>query len=333
MWIRWRWCRPRGVPGHRVPIESLVIIHLNGKLMSPEAAAISPFDRGFIFGDGVYEGLRSFRGKLVGMDRHIKRMQDGLDESRIPWDASVLTRLSEELLKANAMPDAFIYWQVTRGAPGPGQPVRVRVPSGPMVPTVMGYCSPQVPIEKFVNGEPATVTAAVVEDCRWTRGHLKSISLLGNVIMAIEAAEGDAQDAILVKDGIVGEATAANLLLVLPGKNGPEVVTPSLDSMPILAGVTRAIEMESAPQIVSRPVRVEELEKASELMLVGTTTMITSVIKLDGKPVSGGKPGPVARQLLRILTGAIAAELGFDDIRGQLKADTLKAWTTSPANA
>lgn len=302
--------------------------------MAPEAAAISPFDRGFIFGDGVYEGLRSFRGKLVGMDRHIKRMQDGLRESRIEWDASVLTRISEELIRANAMPDAFIYWQVTRGTPGPGQPVRSRVPSGPMTPTVFGYCSPQPPIEKFVNAEPATVTVAVCEDCRWTRGHLKSISLLGNVISALEASEAGAQDAILVKNGIVGEGTAANLVLVVPGKNGkPEIVTPSLDSMPILAGVTRAIQMGSAPEIVSRPVRVEELPRASEMMLVGTTTMITSIVQMDGKPVGNGKPGPVATRLLGLLTGAIAADLGFDDIRTLFRADTLPQWTTSPASA
>ncbi len=312
------------------PIPSLVIIHLNGRLMPADQAAISPFDRGFVFGDGVYEGLRAFRGKLVGMDRHIARMRDGLRESRIDWDPSPLTRMSEELIRACAMPDAFIYWQVTRGTPGPTQPVRSRVPAGPMTPTVFGYCSPQPPIEKFINAEPPTVTCAVREDTRWSRGHLKSISLLGNVISAIEADEAGAQDAILVKNGVVGEGTAANLLLVL----GKDLVTPSLDSMPILAGVTRAMDIDAVPDIVSRPVRVEELGRASELMLTGTTTMITSITKLDGKPVGTGRPGPVATMMLSRLTRAIAKELGFADVLERLvtAGDTLPGWT-SPVSA
>jgi D-alanine transaminase len=301
-----------------------VIIHLNGKLMPAEQAAISPFDRGFVFGDGVYEGLRSFRGKLLGMDRHIARMRDGLRESRIDWDPSPLTRMSEDLIRACAMPDAFIYWQVTRGTPGPTQPVRTRIPAGPMTPTVFGYCSPQPPIEKFINADPPTVACAVCEDTRWTRGHLKSISLLGNVISAIEADEAGAQDAVLVKNGVVCEGTAANLILVL----GNRIVTPSLESVPILAGVTRAIDMHASPEIESRAVRVEELTKASELMLTGTTTMITSITQLDGRPVGAGQPGPVARMLLARLTRAVAVELGFADVVERLKADTLSGWTS-----
>jgi D-alanine transaminase len=197
-----------------------------------------------------------------------------------------------------------------------------------MTATVFGYCSPQPPIEKFVNAEPPTVTCAVCEDTRWTRGHLKSISLLGNVISAIEADEAGAQDAILVKNGVVGEGTAANLLLVI----GKEIVTPSLESVPILAGVTRAMDMDAVPDIVSRPVRIEELSKASELMLTGTTTMITSITQLDGKPVGTGRPGPIAKMLLSRLTRAIAAELKFTDILEKLKADTLSGWT-SPVSA
>lgn len=296
--------------------------------MPLEHASISPFDRGFIFGDGVYEGLRSFRGKMVGMERHIARMRDGLREARIDWDPSPLTRMSEELIKACAMPDAFVYWQVTRGTPGPGQPVRSRVPAGRMTPTVFGYCTPQPPIEKFVNADPPTVTCAVCEDTRWSRGHLKSISLLGNVIAAIEADEAGAQDAILVKNGLVGEGTAANLILV----HGRQIVTPSLESVPILAGVTRAMDLDVAPEIVSRPVKVEELASASELMLTGTTTMITSITQVDGRPVGDGKPGPVARSLLARLTRAIAVELGFGDIVERIRVDTLSPWS-SPVSA
>jgi D-alanine transaminase len=108
-------------------------------------------------------------------------------------------------------------------------------------------------------------------------------------------------------------------------------VTPSLESVPILAGVTRTLLLQAAPEVVSRAVTIEELHRASEAMLVGTTTMVTAITELDGKPVNGGKPGPVAMRMLKKLTGAIAADLGFRDVLEKLKGDTVPAWTTASA--
>jgi len=287
-----------------------VIIHLNGRLIPADEARISPFDRGFIFGDGIYEGLRSFRGGVVAMPKHIGRMRDGLRECRIDWDPAQMVPLTQALLAANAMPDAFIYWQVTRGTPGPGQPVRARTISGPMTPTVFGYCTPQPPIESYTT--PPTVTAVTRPDTRWSRGHIKSVSLLGNVLAAFEAQEAGAQDAILTRDGLVTEGTATNVILALPGAGGSvELATPSLQSVSILAGVTRALEVEHGPGLVCRPVRVEELAKASEIMLVGSTSMVTSVVQLDGRPVGDGRPGPQAHRLLAALVNTIRSELNL----------------------
>lgn len=287
-----------------------MIIHLNGQLIPASEARISPFDRGFVFGEGVYEGLRSFRHRTVAMQRHIDRMNGGLRECRIDWDAAALPALTGALLAANSMPDAFIYWQVTRGCPAPGQPVRTRTPSGPESPTVFGYCTAQPPIESY--SSPPTITAVLRPDTRWLRGHLKSISLLGNVLAAIEAKEAGAQDAILTRDGLVTEGTATNVILAIPRGDGTtELATPSLDSVSILAGVTRALEMDYGPGLVSRPIRVEELFKATEIMLVGSTSMVTSVVELDGHPVGSGKPGPAANALLRSLVQTIKSELGL----------------------
>src|SRR5690606_38147508 len=147
--------------------------------------------------------------------------------------------------------------------------------------TVFGYCTPQPAIEKFRQSVP-TIAAAVREDTRWTRGHLKSTSLLGNVLAAVEAHEEGMQDAVLVRDGFVGEGTCRNVLLALPTESGrTEVVTPSLNSAPILGGVTRAVLLDAAPDIQARPVRVEELFRASEILLCGTTALVTSVVSLD----------------------------------------------------
>jgi D-alanine transaminase len=285
----------------------LVIVHLNGRLLPLEQATISPFDRGFIFGDGVYEGLRAFRGRVVAMERHIRRMRDALAESRIDWNPEQLWTLSDALIEANNLPDSFVYWQITRGAPAPGQPVRTRTPAGQMLPTIFGYCSAQPPIEHFAT--PPTVTAAVRPDTRWTRGHLKSISLLGNVMAAMEGQEQGAQDVILVRNGLVAEGSATNVVLAIPGKGGrTQLITPSLDSVSILGGITRALLLEAAPDIISRPVRVEELFRSSEIMLVGSTSMVTSVTQLDGRPVGDGKPGEQSRRLLAALVQSILAE-------------------------
>ncbi|MCL4742491.1 MAG: aminotransferase class IV [Phycisphaerales bacterium] len=278
-----------------------MIVHLNGELVPRDRAAVSAFDRGFLFGDGVYEGLRSFDGWVIAMDRHIARMREGLAEARIHWDAARLARLTDDLLAANGFKDAFVYWQVTRGTPGPDDPVRTRLPARSMRPTVFGYCVPTPGLAQCV--EPGRVRAATVEDRRWLRGTLKSISLLGNVLAAAEARERGADDAIMVRDGLVAESCTCNLVAV--DRDG-QMATPSLDSVPILAGVTRALLPEIAPGVESRPVRADELREASEIVLLGTLTMVASVVELDGRPVGSGEPGPAARRLLARYTEWIA---------------------------
>jgi D-alanine transaminase len=293
-----------------------VIVHLNGQLLPASEARISPFDRGFIFGDGIYEGLRSFAGKMRAMDRHIARMSAGLRESRIPWDASRLTDLSLELIGANSLPDAFVYWQITRGTPAPGQPVRSRIPAGPIPPTVFGYCAPVPAIEAFT--EPPTIRMSTRPDLRWHRGHLKSISLMGGVLSALEASDTGGADSLLIRDGLVAEGTYANVVIVLPKNEGRhdgdiEIVTPSLNRPSILAGVTRSLELDACPELIERTIREEELARASEIMLVGTTTMITSVTHLDGRAINAGKPGPIARKLLQALVASIRRDLHLPD--------------------
>ncbi len=289
-----------------------MIVHLNGALVPVTEAKVGVFDRGFVFGDSVYEGLRAFRGRIVALDRHVERMRSALKESRIDWNPAQMGSLSDALLRANGMEEAFVYWQVSRGTPAPGHPVRSRIPVGPMPPTVFGYCSYQPPMSKFEQG-PLMVAAAVRPDTRWTRGHLKSCSLMGNVIASIESAEAGAQETILVRDGVVAEASASNVILALPGRAGEiEIATPSLESVSILGGITRALLIDEFPEIVCRAVRVEELPKAGEIMVCGSTSMVTSVVTLDGRPVGDGQPGPVAKRLLAGLVRAIKRDLGLD---------------------
>lgn len=290
-----------------------VIVYLNGDLLPRDRARVSVFDRGFVFGDGVYEGLRAVpreagggggaATRIVGLRGHEERMAEGLREARIDWDVRRIGPESERLLAANFMLDAFVYWQVTRGTPGAGAPVRQRVPPKDMTPTVFAYCSAQPAVESCVM--PVAKSAVTMRDIRWEMGRLKSISLMGNVWCAMHADAAGADDAILLRggaEGLVGEGLATNVVVVT--REG-EVCTPALESVPILAGVTRAILLRERPEIRERAVRASELRDAREIMLIGTTTMVASVTRLDGRPVGDGTPGPVAFSLLRTLVDAI----------------------------
>lgn len=287
-----------------------MLVHLNGRLVDAKEAKISVFDRGFLFGDGVYEGLRtteSHAGPIViGAEHHTRRLGDGLAEARIMgFDPAMLVPLVRELVAANGLVEAFIYWQVTRGTPsGDAGPARPRIARGGFPPTVVGFATPVAAIKDCRT--PDVRRIALRPDTRWMRGHLKSISLLGGVLAAYEADEAGAEDAVMVRDGLVTEGTATNLFACIDGR----LVTPSLESAPMLAGVTRRLILQADPAIEERAVKVEELHRATELMLVGTKTMVSAVSHIDGRPVSAASaPGPVAHRLLEILHRGIRADL------------------------
>jgi len=291
-----------------------MIVHLDGNLIDAHQANVSVFDRGFLFGDGIYEGLRATRGHIIGLEPHARRMARGLSATGIEgFDASRLGRLSHELLETNGLESAFIYWQVTRGVPADGAS-RPRFPTTPNEPTVFGFATGLEPVDELPG--PAPKRAALIEDCRWTHGHLKSISLMGSVLVAREAMLSGRDDAIMHRAGLVTEGTATNIFLAF----GERVATPSLDSAPMLEGVTRRLMLEAEPGVEERPVRVEELARATEVMLVGTRTMVASVVEIDGRPVGDGAPGSVARRMHGALVDRIGAETSPAASRGSREA-------------
>lgn len=284
-----------------------MIVHFNGRLVPSHQASVSPFDRGFLFGDGVYEGLRAFDGHVVAMPGHVARMNEGLGAAGIDFDASALAAATPALLEANGLRDGFIYWQVTRGTPGPGRAVRTRLPDGPMTPTVFGYAVPAPDLAAA--SVPGAACLVSMPDPRWTRGRLKSISLMGNVLGVLHAQEHGAPDVLFTQRGLVAEASSTNVVLALPSPSGTRLVTPSLDSVSILAGVTRDVLLAIRPDIESRPVREAELALASEIILLGTLSMVLPVVELDGRRVGEGKPGLEARRLLTDYTDWIRREV------------------------
>lgn len=282
-----------------------MIVYLNGQYLPAADAHVGVFDRGFLFGDGVYEGVRVFEHTVMCPGRHVARMAGGLAEARIPWDPRALPEIGLELCRQNGLDDAFMYVQVTRGAPPTGEPPRARTLAGAGTPTVFAFATAQPPMTHY--GEPPTTELSLVEDRRWGRGHLKSISLLGNVLSAYEAQAMGASEVAMHRDGLLTEACASNIIIAVDGR----LATPSLDSASILEGATRARCLALDPGITERPVGVDELLRADEVILVGTTSIVTSALSLDGRPVGDGQIGPHARRLLGLV---------MDDCRSQVEA-------------
>ncbi len=290
---------------------------------------VSPFDHGFLFGDGVYEGLRAFSHegttRIIGQQRHAARFARGLHACGIAWDAARMATLTRELLEANGLAEAFVYWQVTRGTPDlSAGPVRSRVPKhigsvdACLSPTVFGYCSP-MPALQLASGAPALKRASLEPDLRWHQGFIKSISLLGNVMAAIAGATAHGADEALfvrtIRDTsgaerqLLTEGSYTNAVVVMGTGPAARWLTPDDATVSILAGVTRDLLLDIEPRLQRADITRADVLTASEVMLVGTTTMVTTVTHLDGRGIATA-PGPVAKHLHRVLCEAI--ETGRD---------------------
>ncbi|MFT3686288.1 MAG: aminotransferase class IV [Phycisphaerales bacterium] len=298
-----------------------MLAYLNGEFLPADQVRVSPFDRGFLFADGVYEAVRSgpaLAGKtgprFVGMNRHVRRLTRSLGELRIDFDARELARVSAELVKRSGIEQALIYFQVTRGAPDLAtQPARSHTPPAGMKPTVFAFVRPAAVVD-FQNPTPLIKKCVTLPDLRWHRCDIKSISLLGNALASRGAADAGADEAVLLREAPGGEKTlsegALTNVLVVTSKG--ELVTPPLETNTVLPGITREILLDLEPSIRQGAVSERELREAREVMLLGTTAAVTSVTQLDGKPVGGGTPGPVAQRLAVVLARAILE--GREDI-------------------
>lgn len=263
----------------------MAIVYLNGNYLPEHEAMVPVLDRGFIFGDGVYEVIPVFNGKPFRLAEHLRRFARSLAGVGI---ASPLTdagwrAMLEELLARNAPAPASIYVQVTRGvAP------RDLAPPGSLTPTVLAQVMPA----RY--GVPEAIDVVVLEDIRWQRCDLKVISLLPNVLLKREALARGAADAILVRAGIVTEGVSSNVFAVVGGR----LKTPAQTSH-LLPGVTRDLIVEllakDMPVVHDEPLTVAELRGASEIFLSSSVRELAPVARLDGITVGSGAAGPVWR--------------------------------------
>lgn len=272
--------------------EALPIVYLNGEFVPRDKAAISPFDRGFLYGDGIYEVIACYGSKLFRLHEHLVRLENSLAAIRLanPHQPAAWRQMLEELVARNDVPDVNVYVQVTRGS----RPERDhRFPRDP-APTVFAMCQPAAPVPASVlaNG----ISAVSMNDIRWSRCDIKTTSLIGNVLLRQAAADAGADEALLLRDGEALEFSASTLFVVKDG----QAFTPPEDTR-TLPGITGIVVREAADAagvpLLRKPIPESLLRDADEIWLASTTRELLPVTRVDDQPVGDGKPGPLWRKV------------------------------------
>ncbi len=267
-------------------------VYLNGSYMPMSEAKISPMDRGFLFGDGIYEVVPSYDGKLVGFGPHLERMQEGLDaiEIKLKVDHDAWRKIAMELIERNGGGNLGIYFHVSRGADSK----RNHAYPENITPTVYAFAFdiPSAPVPD--KALAAQFKVSTTEDLRWKRCNIKSTALLGNVMHYQHGhAQGNNETILYNAEGDVTEAAACNVFVV---KNGV-VATPELDYQK-LPGITRLmlldiLRRDGSIPVEERKISREQLLDADEVWITSSSKEIAPVVVIDGKPVGDGKVGDV----------------------------------------
>jgi len=268
-----------------------MIVYLNGRFLPLEDAKISVLDRGFIYGDGVYELVPVYRRRPFRLPQHLARLQHSLDGIRLtnPHSVDEWTAIIDELVRQQPFDDQGVYFQVTRGVAKRDHTFPVGVAA-----TVFMMSNPlSTPSAEQIEKGVAVVTA---DDNRWQRCDLKTISLVGNVLMRQLAADAGAVETVMFRGGNLTEASASNVLVVIRGT----IVAPPKDNL-ILPGITYGAAYEFASEarmpFEIRAVPRAEAEAADEMWLTSSTKEVLAVTTMDGRPFAGGTPGPVFRRM------------------------------------
>jgi len=269
------------------------MVFLNGKFMPVEEARVPVLDRGFIFGDGVYELVPVYSRVPFRMDEHLARLERSLAAVRIrnPYSRAEWRDIITQLVAKQAFEDQGIYFQVTRGVAKRDH----AFPKDPDVaPTVFVMSNPLVcPPKALVESGAAAVTAV---DDRWHRCDIKSISLIGNCLLRQVSVDAGAVETILFRDGKLTEASASNVFVVKGGR----ILSPAKSNL-ILPGITYDVVLELAQSgglpLELRDVSEAEVRGADELWVTSSSKEVLAIVTLDGKPVGEGKPSPMFRRM------------------------------------
>jgi D-alanine transaminase len=279
---------------------------VNGVYVAAEEARISPFDRGFLFADGVYEVTAVYGGRLVDMERHLNRLERSLKELKFGAmpDRKELEEVHRRLVSENGITEGYVYLQVTRGSYAGRDFV---APDKPRL-TCFAFAESRALIDTPNARNGSRVIS--VPDIRWSRRDIKSVGLLAQALAKTEAKARGADDAWLVaSDGLVTEGASSNAWIVT--KDG-EIVTRALSNA-ILAGITRHALFDALGQqgrkISERSFTLDEAKAAVEAFTTAATGLVTPVIEIDGVKLGSGKPGPVTRGIQKLYYTAIGADV------------------------
>lgn len=265
-------------------------VYLNGKFLPVAEAKISVLDRGFIFGDGIYEVIPVFGGRLFRLPHHLDRLDRSLEGIHLanPLDHSLWREVLEELVRRNGHGDQSLYLQITRG-------VATRQHDFPRnaEPTVFAMSTP---MESPSPEMPVAINAVTVEDIRWKWCHIKAIALLPNILMLQQAVEQDADEAIMLRDHFVTEGAASNIFII----NNGVVLTPPKSNL-LLPGITRDLVVElcnsNGIPCVEGAISEQQLRNADEVWATSSTKEIVPVVRIDGVHIGNGQPGPLWKRL------------------------------------
>ncbi len=278
------------------------IVFVNGEYLPQQDAKISVFDRGYLFGDGVYEVIPVIQGKLVDEDYGVERLRRSLAEIEIAWPCteSEYRQMLRELIARNQLEEGMVYVQVTRGIAERD----FAYPKG-VKPSLMAY-----PTHKKLLQSPLAdtgVSVVTVEDLRWKRRDIKSLNLLGQCMAKQQAVKQGAFEAWMTEDGFVTEGASSSAYIV---KNGT-VITRGLSNS-ILPGIRRRVLVEMAEKggfkLEQRAFTVEEAKAADEVFLSNASSLVLPIVSIDGHRIGNGKPGVLTTDLRKRYIAALLAE-------------------------
>lgn len=267
------------------------VAFVNGRFLPLADAVVSIDDRGFQFGDGIYEVIRTYQGRLFELDAHLIRLDRSATALNLkqPYSHVRWRELIEDGIRRAAYPEAKIYIQITRGtAP------RDHAYEADLVPTTVMTVRRLQPLNPAHRA--SGVAAMTMEDIRWGRCDIKSINLLANVLARQTGKEAGVFETILVREGLVTEGSVSNVVVV---RSGSLMTAP--EGPRILSGVTRTVVLDLAREtglaVLEQYPSREELYRADEVFLTGTTVEVLAVVNIDGRTIGAGQPGPVTREL------------------------------------
>ena len=267
------------------------IVYVNGAFVPEEQAMISVFDRGFIFGDGVYEVVPVINGKLVDKQYFFERLEYSLGELSIAWPCSKseYMKVMEQLVESNQLSEGIVYSQVTRGAAERDFPF----PENMLSSFVAFTSNMEILNNPLVESGVHVVTTP---DLRWLRRDIKSVNLLGQVLAKQDSITRGGYEGWMMEDRVVTEGVSSSAYIV---KNAAVITRPLSNS--ILPGIRRRTLLEIADdvgiKVEERVFTIDEALTADEAFLSNATTMVLGVVNIDGYPIGNGTPGPITMQL------------------------------------